>query len=93
MKKLLSVVLILTLLCTLFGGIATNAKETFVKGDLIANGDMELLGTSFAFWSGFDNTNSRVSTTIARSGERAAKLSANDGTKQIILHDTTMVVT
>ncbi|MBR2847321.1 MAG: S-layer homology domain-containing protein [Clostridia bacterium] len=87
MKKLLSVVLILTLLCTLFCGVAANAKETFVKGDLIANGDMELLGTSFAFWSGFDNTNSRVSTTIARSGERAAKLSANDGTKQIILHD------
>ena len=53
-KKLLSVILILTIFCTLFGSFSSMAakKDDYVTGDLMLNGDMELCGTSFAIWSG-----------------------------------------
>lgn len=84
MKKILSLLIAITLLCGVFGGFgALAAKVETKKGELVLNGDMELLGTPYGFWNGAQSAD-RVSTKIFRSGERAMRLSASDGTRQII---------
>ncbi|MBR2877605.1 MAG: hypothetical protein IKB92_00735 [Clostridia bacterium] len=56
LRKLLSVVLIVATMCSLFGGFtALAAKDDLAKGNLLINGDFELLGTSFTGWAGHGN--------------------------------------
>ena len=72
MKKFLSLVLMLTFLCSLFGGFtALAAEDNLVSGNLLCNGDMELLGTPFGKWH---TKADYVSLGFARNGERSMKL-------------------
>ena len=91
-KKLLSVILVLSLFCTLFGGFTALAKDDYVTGDLMLNGDMELCGTSFAIWSGAGDGSSRVTTKLTHSGTRSIRLTSSDATKQVIQQDISGII-
>ncbi|MBR2973656.1 MAG: S-layer homology domain-containing protein [Clostridia bacterium] len=91
MKRFLSLAIVLAIICSIFGTLPAFAKEDTQKGDLLANGDMELLGTPYAFWQGVaDNT--RISTSITHGGERAMRLYSADATRQIVIYDVEGVI-
>ncbi|MBR3576785.1 MAG: carbohydrate binding domain-containing protein, partial [Clostridia bacterium] len=73
MKKLFSLILVISILCSLFSGFAALAANDLVKGELLVNGDFELYGTSFGKWSG---TADNVMFGLAHSGNRSMKVAA-----------------
>ena len=84
MKKLLSLLLIITILC---GGLSVFAAE-FVSANLLVNSDMELIGTTYAYWNG-GGTGDRTSTDIYQDGVRALKLSSATNEPQVVYQDVT----
>ncbi|MBR3576469.1 MAG: hypothetical protein IKL42_03590 [Clostridia bacterium] len=83
LKKLLSLTLIFAVLCTLFGGFAALAKDEYVKADIVSNGNMDMLGTTFGAWEGAGGTEN-LSTSIYRSSDRSMKLASKDA-RRIVL--------
>ena len=68
-KRLISFILMLTLVLTTFASFGVMAaKDNYVEAELLVNGDMELLGEAMAYWSGVT-----VETKIVRNGERSLK--------------------
>ena len=84
LKKLLSVILAITVLCSLFGTFTALAATEYVTGDLTYNGNLELLGSTFHGWAGSDEGTNRVSTTLTHGGDRSIKLAASNGSKMAI---------
>ena len=82
MKKLLSLLLIVTILCT---GMATFASG-LVKANLLVNSDMELIGTTYTYWVGGGNSD-RTSTDIYQDGSRALKFSSTTNEPQVVYQD------
>ena len=74
MKKLLSIMLIIATMCSLLGGFAVLAADEYVKGDLLINGDFELLGTSYTTWAG----HGALSTDSVHGGEKALQQKGNE---------------
>ncbi len=84
LKKLISLLLIITILCA---GMSTFAAG-FAKANLLVNSDMELIGTPYAYW--MDATdNERVSTDIVYSGSRALMLTSTTAEEQVVYQDVT----
>ncbi|MBR2471626.1 MAG: hypothetical protein IKB55_02970, partial [Clostridia bacterium] len=77
LKKLLSITLIVAVLCTLFGGFVALAADEYVEADILSNGNMDLLGTSFGSWTGAGGTEN-LSTSIYRSSDRSMRLASTD---------------
>ena len=68
-KRLLSFLLMLTLVLSVFGSFGVMAaKENYVDAELLVNGDMELLGEADAYWTGVT-----IETKIVHGGERSLK--------------------
>lgn len=79
MKKLISILLCLTVMLSLIGAVpAMAAKKEYIPMEFISNGDMEKLGKAGAAWEGKGVT----STEQAHSGKQSLKMaSTSDETK------------
>ena len=71
LKKLLSVLIVISIMCSLFGGFsAFAAKSKYEQCNFIVDSEMELLATSFGTWG---VTSASVMEGIAHSGNRSLK--------------------
>mgnify|MGYP003298794739 CR=1 FL=1 len=78
-KHILSLILIITMLCSSISGFAAG----MVSADLIINGNMELLGTTYLYWQGASSTDA-VSTDIVYSGNRALKMASTTNENLVV---------
>ena len=78
-KKLISIILAATVITACFGAVPALAAK-YKKGDFFINGDMELLGTAFAKWTGYT-----VEKEIVHSGEKAARVETTDTSRKLTL--------
>ncbi|MBR2877737.1 MAG: carbohydrate binding domain-containing protein, partial [Clostridia bacterium] len=68
-KRILGFLLVFTLIIATFGSFGVMAaKENYVEAELLVNGDMELLGEAFSYWTGIN-----IETKIVHGGGRSLK--------------------
>ena len=76
-SRLLKLFLALTILLTAFTSVCVLAANKLVEADLMRNGDMEMLGTVSAYWTGVT-----IEENIVHSGKQSLKLFSEDPDKQ-----------
>ena len=68
-KRIISLFLMITLVLTTFASFGTMAaKDDYVEAELLLNGDMELLGEAYSYWTGIN-----IETKTVHGGGRSLK--------------------
>ena len=80
LKKLVSLILAVTIITVCFGAVPVLAAKP-KKGEFFINGDMELIGTSYAIWTGV----TKVEEENVHGGNKAAIVETADTSKKLTL--------